>query len=330
MKILVTGGLGYIGSHTVIELLKNDHEVVVVDSLYNSNEDVYQKIVNITKKEFTFFKEDITDYNKVKSLCRRYHFDSIIHFAGFKAVGESVINPLKYYYNNLLSTITLARVATEEQICKIVFSSSATVYGDGTSPLNEDMELLKRTNPYGETKAMSERILVDTAKANKNISITLLRYFNPIGAHKSGLIGEVPKGIPNNLMPYITQVAKGIREKLWIYGNDYDTIDGTGIRDYIHVVDLAKGHVNAIESNKFGINVYNLGTGIGTSVLQLVNTFMNVNNIKIPYEITDRRSGDIAISYADATKAKEELNWEAKLNIQDMVRDAWNFEKNLK
>jgi UDP-glucose 4-epimerase len=224
----------------------------------------------------------------------------------------------------------LAKLAIKYNVKKLIFSSSATVYGDGKSPFVETIPLLERTNPYGETKAMSERILIDTAKANKDFSVTLLRYFNPVGAHESGLIGEVPNGVPNNLMPYITQVAKGIREKLWIYGNDYETVDGTGVRDYIHVVDLAKGHLSALKSNKFGINVYNLGTGKGTSVLELVYTFMKVNNINIPYEIIDRRPGDIAVSYANASKAKNELDWEAKLTIEDMVRDSWNFEKNLK
>jgi UDP-glucose 4-epimerase len=244
-------------------------------------------------------------------------------------VTESVSKPLMYYFNNVLSTITLAKIATKYNIPKFIFSSSATVYGNGLSPFDESMKLLERTNPYGETKAMNERILIDTAKANKGFSVTLLRYFNPVGAHESGVIGEVPNGVPNNLMPYITQVAKGIREKLYIYGNDYETVDGTGVRDYIHVVDLAKGHLSALKSNKSAINIYNLGTGKGTSVLELVNTFMNTNQISIPYEITDRRPGDIAISYADVSKAKNELDWEAKLTIEDMVRDSWNFEKNL-
>lgn len=330
MNVLVTGGLGYIGSHTVVELLNNNYNVVVVDNLYNSNLAVKRKIEKITKKRVVFFNMDVTNYEDISSVCDKYTFDGIIHFAGYKAVSESTTKPLIYYYNNVLSTINLARIATENNIPKFIFSSSATVYGDGISPFVETMPLLDRTNPYGETKVMSERILIDTAKANKDFSVTLLRYFNPVGAHKSGLIGEIPNGVPNNLMPFITQVAKGKREKLWIYGDDYDTIDGTGIRDYIHVVDLAKGHLSALKSNKKGINIYNLGTGKGTSVLELVNTFMSVNNIKIPFEITDRRSGDIAISYADATKAKEELDWEAKLTIIDMVRDSWNFERNTK
>jgi len=330
MKILVSGGLGYIGSHTVVELLEKNYEVVIIDNLNNSHIEVQSKINRITSKKCTFIELDATDYEGLKEICKMHHFDSIIHFAGYKAVGESTAEPLMYYYNNVVSTITLARVGIEEKINKFIFSSSATVYGDGVSPFNEDMALLERTNPYGETKAMSERILIDASRANPDFNVILLRYFNPIGAHKSGLIGEVPKGIPNNLMPYITQVAKGIREKLWIFGNDYDTIDGTGVRDYIHVVDLAKGHVAALESVKKSCNIFNLGTGKGISVLELVNTFMRVNKINIPYEITNRRPGDIAVSYADVSKAQNELNWKAELTLDDMVRDAWNFEKNLK
>ena len=329
MKLLVSGGLGYIGSHTVVELLDNNYEVVVIDNLYNAKEEMVDKILKLTQKEFVFYKIDATDYLALELLCKQHHFDGIIHFAGYKAVGESVEKPLKYYHNNLLSTIMLAKIANKYNILKFIFSSSATVYGEGISPFIEDSSLLERTNPYGETKVMSERILIDTAKANKDFNVTLLRYFNPVGAHKSGLIGEIPNGVPNNLLPYITQVAKGIREKLYIFGNDYNTPDGTGVRDYIHVVDLAKGHVRALESNRTGINIYNLGTGKGTSVLELVNVFMKINKINIPYVITDRRPGDIAVSYADVTKAKKELCWSAELSIEDMVRDAWNFEKTL-
>jgi UDP-glucose 4-epimerase len=330
MKVLVTGGLGYIGSHTVVELLENKYEVIIIDNLYNSRIETLAKIKEITGKDASFYNIDATNYDSLDDLFKNEEISNIIHFAGYKAVGESVKEPLKYYFNNLLSTINLAKLAIKYNVKKLIFSSSATVYGDGESPFVETIPLLERTNPYGETKAMSERILIDTAKASKDFSVTLLRYFNPVGAHESGLIGEVPNGVPNNLMPYITQVAKGIREKLWIYGNDYETVDGTGVRDYIHVVDLAKGHLSALKSNKFGINVYNLGTGKGTSVLELVNTFMKVNNVNIPYEIIDRRPGDIAVSYADASKAKNDLDWEAKLTIEDMVRDSWKFEKNLK
>lgn len=330
MKILVSGGLGYIGSHTVVELLEKGYEVIIIDNLYNTTKEVNDKIEEITGKKCDFYDIDATDYNSLDKLFKKYQFAGIIHFAGYKAVGESVEKPLFYYRNNLLSTITLAELAVKHKVKKFIFSSSATVYGEGVSPFNEDMPLLERTNPYGETKAMNERILIDTAKAYNDFNVTLLRYFNPVGAHESGLIGEVPNGIPNNLMPYITQVAKGKREKLYIFGNDYDTVDGTGVRDYIHVVDLAKGHVAALEDEKDNINIYNLGTGRGTSVLELVNTFMKVNKIEIPYEIVERRPGDIAVSFADVKKAKKELNWEAKLTIEDMVKDAWNFEKNLK
>ncbi|PKL00406.1 MAG: UDP-glucose 4-epimerase GalE [Tenericutes bacterium HGW-Tenericutes-1] len=330
MKILVTGGLGYIGSHAIVQLLISNHEITIIDNLSNSQKETHKKIKDITGKNSDFYKIDTTNYAKLDNLCEKHNFDAVIHFAGYKAVGESINEPLKYYFNNLLSTINIAKLAIKYDINTIIFSSSATVYGNGESPFTEKSPLLERTNPYGETKAMCERILIDTQKAYPNLSLFLLRYFNPIGAHKSGLLGEIPNGIPNNLVPYITQVAKGKREKLQIYGNDYNTPDGTGIRDYIHVVDLAKGHVSALESNRTGINIYNLGTGKGTSVLELVNAFEKVNNIKIPFEIVSRRPGDIAVSYADVSKAKRELGWEAKLTLEDMVEDAWNFEKNLK
>lgn len=304
------------------------HDVVIVDNLNNSQKKTIDKIRKISNRRVDFFEVDVIDYEPMKNIFTKYKFDAIIHFAGYKAVGESVKDPLKYYKNNLLTTINLAALSLEYNVSRFIFSSSATVYGDGEPPFTEDMLLRERTNPYGETKAMSERILTDTVKANPNFSVTLLRYFNPIGAHQSGLIGEIPNGVPNNLMPYITQVAKGIREKLWIFGSDYETIDGTGVRDYIHVVDLAKGHVKALESNRLGVNIYNLGTGKGTSVLELVNAFIKTNKINIPYEIIGRRPGDIATSYADAEKAKKELNWNAEFTIEDMVKDAWNFEKN--
>ncbi len=330
MRILVSGGLGFIGSHTVVELLNHKHEVVIIDNLYNSQISTLHKIERISGKKPAFYELDATNFEALENVFQSYDFDGIIHFAGYKAVGESVRKPLEYYYNNLVSTINLAKLAVINQVPKFIFSSSATVYGDGTSPFNEGMPLLERTNPYGETKAMSERILTDAAKANPGLNVVLLRYFNPIGAHPSGLIGEVPNGIPNNLMPYVTQVAKGLREKLNVFGNDYDTIDGTGVRDYIHVVDLAQGHVAALESTIEGVEAINLGTGKGTSVLEIIQAFEQENNIQIPYEIVSRRPGDIAISYADTTKAKNLLQWEAKLNIKDMVRDAWHFEKNLK
>ena len=275
----------------------------------------------------TFHQIDVTDEQAVESIFSSHQIDGVIHFASLKAVGESVEIPLQYYYNNIVSTMVLAKACIKHNVNKFVFSSSATVYGENKVPFVETMNLLPSTNPYGETKAMSERILNDVAKANPGFSVSLLRYFNPVGAHESGLIGEAPNGIPNNLMPYITQVAKGVLPKLNIFGNDYDTIDGTGVRDYIHVVDLAEGHVAAIEKLTEGVHIYNLGTGQGTSVLQLVQAFEEVSNIKIPYEIVDRRPGDIAECYADASKAEKELEWKAGRGINDMCRDAWRFEK---
>lgn len=328
MNILVTGGLGFIGSHTVVELLKNNHEVIIADNLINSKIDVLDNLYKISGVKPIFYQIDVTYEVKLEEVFNKHKIDGVIHFAGLKAVGESVSKPLEYYYNNIVSTMILSKMCIKYGVRKFVFSSSATVYGDQPSPLKEDMELKKTTNPYGETKAMSERILTDTAKANDEFAVSLLRYFNPVGAHESGLIGEDPNGIPNNLMPFVTKVAKGQLEKLSVFGNDYDTIDGTGVRDYIHVVDLAKGHVKAIENLKDGVNIYNLGTGRGTSVLELVNAFMKVNDINVPYEIVGRRSGDIATCFADASKAEKELGWKAELGIEEMVRDAWKFEQN--
>lgn len=328
MKILVTGGLGFIGSHTVVTLLESKHEVYLVDNLVNTKIEVLKKLKDITGvNEIPFEKMDVTDELAVNRLFSENHFDGVIHFAGYKAVGESVAMPLNYYKNNLLSTIILAEACLKHGVNRFVFSSSATVYGDNQVPSREDMDLLPTTNPYGETKAMSERILRDTASANKHFSVALLRYFNPVGAHESGLIGESPNGTPNNLMPYINQTAKGIREKLSIFGDDYPTVDGTGVRDFIHVMDLAEGHVAAIEKMKPGVHTYNLGTGNGTSVLELINTFQRVNNVQIPYEIAGRRSGDIAVSYADVSKAERELGWKATRTVEDMCRDAWGYEK---
>lgn len=330
MNILVTGGLGFIGSHTVIELIKNNHIVIIADNLINSKIEVLDNLSTITGIEPNFYQIDVTDEAKVEEIFANHKIDGVIHFAGLKAVGESVSKPLEYYYNNLVSTMILSKMCVKYGVGKFVFSSSATVYGDQHSPLREDMELRKTTNPYGETKAMSERILTDTANANDGFAVSLLRYFNPVGAHESGLIGEDPNGIPNNLMPFVTKVAKGQLEKLNVFGNDYDTIDGTGVRDYIHVVDLAQGHVKAIENLKDGVNIYNLGTGRGTSVLELVNAFMKVNDIKVQYEIVGRRPGDISTCFADASKAEKELGWKAELGIEEMVRDAWKFEQNNK
>lgn len=330
MNILVTGGAGYIGAHTCVELLNNNHTVIVADNLCNSKAKTIDKIKQIANKEVTFYKIDVTDEAALEIIFKTHKIDGVIHFAGLKAVGESVEKPFEYYYNNIVSTMILSKLCIKYGVNKFVFSSSATVYGDNKVPFVETMNLLPTTNPYGETKAMCERILKDIVKANSDFSVTLLRYFNPIGAHPSGLIGEAPNGIPNNLMPYITKVAKGELEKLRIFGDDYNTVDGTGVRDYIHVMDLAEGHVLALNNNEAGTHIYNLGTGEGTSVLQLVNAFEEANNIKVSYEIVERRPGDIAECYADASKAKKELGWVAKRGIVEMCRDSWRFEKNYK
>lgn len=328
MKILATGGLGFIGSHTVIELLDSKHEVIIVDNLINSRIEVLDKIYKIAGIRPVFYQLDVTDEAKMEALFNENRIEGVIHFAGLKAVGESLYKPLDYYYNNLVSTMVLSKMCLKYNVDKFVFSSSATVYGDQSSPLKEDMVLKQTTNPYGETKAISERILMDVSKAHPNFAVSLLRYFNPVGAHESGLIGEDPKGIPNNLMPFVSKVAKGSLEKLSIFGCDYDTIDGTGVRDYIHVIDLAKGHVKALEKLDKGVNIYNLGTGRGISVLELVNAFIETNGIEVIYEMVGRRSGDVAVCYADSSKAKKELGWVAEKDIHDMVRDAWRFELN--
>lgn len=330
MNILVTGGLGYIGSHTCIALLEAGYTVIVADNLSNSKRETLEKVKHIANKEVNFHEIDVLDSQAVDVIFRKYKIDGVIHFAGLKAVGESVENPLAYYYNNIVSTMILAKVCQKFNVNRFVFSSSATVYGDNTAPFVESMKLLPTTNPYGETKAMSERILTDIAKANPSFSISLLRYFNPVGTHESGLIGEAPNGTPNNLMPYVTQVAKGKLDKLKVFGNDYPTVDGTGVRDYIHVMDLAEGHVAAMGNLTEGAHTYNLGTGQGTSVLEIVKAFEEANGIEVPYEIVDRRPADIASCYADSSKAKRELGWTAKRNIIAMCRDAWRFEKNYK
>ncbi|KZE43897.1 UDP-glucose 4-epimerase GalE [Rossellomorea marisflavi] len=327
MNILVTGGSGYIGSHTCISLLEAGHSVIVADNLSNSKIGVLDEVRNITNKEVVFYKIDVTNAEALDTLFSKHDIDGVIHFAGFKAVGESVSAPSKYYFNNIVSTLVLAEACQKYGVRKFVFSSSATVYGDNAVPFVETMNLLPTTNPYGETKAMSERILTDIAKANPGFSVALLRYFNPVGAHESGMIGEAPNGLPNNLMPYVTQVAKGKLNKLRVFGNDYPTVDGTGVRDYIHVVDLAEGHVAALDNLHEGTHVFNLGTGRGTSVLELVRAFEKANNIEIPYEVVDRRLGDIASFYADASKAERELAWKAKKDLVSMCRDAWRFEK---
>ena len=330
MNVLVTGGAGYIGSHTCVALLEAGHTVIVADNLCNSKVEALDKVKEITNQEVTFYEIDVTDIGAVDIIFRNYNIDGVIHFAGLKAVGESVENPLEYYYNNIVSTMVLIKACQKYGVNRFVFSSSATVYGDNKVPFVETMDLLPTTNPYGETKIMSERILTDLANATPAFSVSILRYFNPVGAHESGLIGEAPNGIPNNLMPYVTQVAKGKLEKLRVFGNNYHTVDGTGVRDYIHVVDLAEGHVAALENLAEGVHIYNLGTGKGTSVLELVKAFEEANNIEVPYEIVERRPGDIALCYADASKAKRELGWTAKRDIIAMCRDSWRFEKNYK
>ncbi len=330
MKLLLTGGAGYIGSHTCIELLNLDIDVVVIDNLSNSSYHSLERVKSITNKSINFIEGDVRDKELLRSIFREGDIDGVIHFAGLKAVGESNEIPLQYYDNNLNSTITLLQIMEEYDCRNFIFSSSATVYGNpGKLPITEDFPL-SVTNPYGRTKLMNEDILRDFYKVNNNWNIVLLRYFNPVGAHPSGLIGEDPNGIPNNLLPYITQVAVGKLEKLSIYGDDYETPDGTGIRDYIHVVDLAKGHVAALQKLKIGsgLNTYNLGTGKGYSVLEMVHTFSKVNNLKIDYQIVSRREGDIASCYADPSKANKELNWKAIYGLEDICRDAWNWQSN--
>ena len=332
MKILVTGGTGYIGSHTCCELLDAGYDIVVIDNFSNSKPDVIDKIKKITGKDFKFYEGDVCDKALLNKIFSENEIGAVIHFAGYKAVGESVAKPLMYYRNNLGSTLSLLEVMNDFNCKKLVFSSSATVYGKPKSlPIREDF-CLSTTNPYGATKLMIEDILRDLYVSDNEWSIAILRYFNPIGAHKSGLIGENPNDIPNNLMPYIVKVANGELECLSVFGNDYDTHDGTGVRDYIHVVDLALGHIKAIEYilNSKGVDEYNLGTGNGYSVLDLVNTFMKVNGVDVNYKIVDRRPGDIDACYADSSKALEVLGWKAKLGIEDMCRDAYNFVKNVK
>lgn len=327
MNVLVCGGAGYIGSHVCVELLNAGHEVTVIDDFSNSRPEVLGYIKDITGKEVKFYEFNILDEEKTEAVFKENKLDAIIHCAAFKAVGESVEKPIEYYTNNLTTTLIVSKMMKKYHVNQIVFSSSATVYGDPeVVPITEDCKLGETTNPYGTSKAMMERILTDVQHACPDMSVTLLRYFNPIGAHESGLIGENPKGIPNNLMPYIMKVATGELECLGVFGDDYDTPDGTGVRDYIHVVDLAKGHVKAIEHYaKAGVHICNLGTGTGYSVLDLVKTFERINNVKVKYQIKERRPGDIATCYANPARAKEELGWVATKGIEDMCRDTWNY-----
>ena len=329
--ILVTGGLGYIGSHTCVELLKSGERIVVMDNLSNSKIEMKDKIKQIAGKDGIFYKADLLDKEAMRKIFSENKIRAVVHFAGLKAVGESVEKPIEYYKNNVIGTLNLLEVMREFEVNKMVFSSSATVYGaPKTVPITEDMPL-STTNPYGTTKLMIEQILADVANANKHFKVAILRYFNPIGAHESGIIGENPNGIPNNLMPYISKVASGKLQCLSVFGNDYPTHDGTGVRDYILVVDLAKGHLKALErlaKDDTGVFIYNLGTGNGYSVLDIVKAFEKENGVTIKYKIVDRRAGDVAECYANASKALRELEWKAEKTLEDMVRDAWNFEKN--
>ncbi|HZK34116.1 MAG TPA: UDP-glucose 4-epimerase GalE [Bacillota bacterium] len=329
MKVLVTGGAGYIGSHTCVQLLNEGYEVVVADNLSNSKEEALKRVEEITGKGMKFYCIDVCDKDKVRQIFREQSIEAVIHFAAYKAVGESVSKPLSYYHNNLLSAINIIEVMKEHEVKSFVFSSSATVYGQPKSvPITEEFPL-SATNPYGYTKLMIEQILHDTYLADPSMNLAILRYFNPVGAHESGMIGEDPNDIPNNLMPYISQVAIGKLEKLQVFGNDYDTEDGTGVRDYIHVIDLADGHIAALKKLKenCGIVTYNLGTGIGYSVLDMVNAFEKASGKSIAYEIVNRRPGDIAICYADPTYALNELGWEAKFGLERMCEDTWRWQR---
>jgi UDP-glucose 4-epimerase len=333
MSLLITGGTGYIGSHTVVELQTlaasqgKDQEIVIVDDLSNSSTKVLERIKQITDKKVTFIKADVCDYSALKAVFELHAIEAVIHFAGHKAVGESNEKPLSYYYNNVSGTVILLKVMAEHNVKKLVFSSSATVYGDNVSPLNELMPT-SATNPYGQTKLMVEHILFDLAKSDSDWSIACLRYFNPIGAHNSGLIGESPNGIPNNLLPFVAKVAVGRLAQLQVFGDDYDTVDGTGVRDYIHVVDLANGHVKALQNldNISGCKAINLGTGNGTSVLEIVYAFQEVSGKDIPYKIVPRRAGDLATVYANADLANDLLNWQATRDIHTMIKDTWRWQ----
>ena len=331
MAILVTGGAGYIGSHTCVELLNAGYEIIILDNFYNSKRESLRRIKELSGKDFKFYECDIRDRKGLDKIFENEKVDAVIHFAGLKAVGESCVKPLEYYDNNVGGTVTLCQAMRDHGVKKMVFSSSATVYGmNNVSPLNEDMPVGGTTNPYGTTKYMIELILQDLYKADNEWGITLLRYFNPIGAHKSGRIGEDPNGLPNNLMPYVSQVAIGKLPYLNVFGNDYDTPDGTGVRDYIHVVDLALGHVKAVEKilGEKALRIYNLGTGTGYSVLDIVEAFKKASGVDVPYKIVDRRPGDIATCYSDPSKALKELGWKAERGIEEMCEDTWRWQKN--
>ncbi|KGQ28002.1 UDP-glucose 4-epimerase GalE [Gallibacterium anatis] len=331
MAVLVTGGAGYIGSHTVVELLNANREVVVLDNLSNSSAKSLDRVKQITGKAVTFYQGDVLDRALLKRIFADHNIESVIHFAGLKAVGESVVKPIEYYRNNVEGSLTLLDEMRQAGVFNFVFSSSATVYGDPEIiPITEQCKVGGTTNPYGTSKFMVERIIMDVVKAIPQFSMTILRYFNPVGAHESGLIGEDPNGIPNNLLPYISQVAIGKLQQLSVFGSDYPTHDGTGVRDYIHVVDLAIGHLKALDrhENDAGLHIYNLGTGTGYSVLDMVHAFEKVNNIKIPYRLTERRAGDIAVCYSDPSLALKELGWKTDRDLEQMMRDTWNWQKN--
>lgn len=332
LSILLTGGTGYIGSHTAVELIKAGYEVLIADNLTNSKADVVEKIQTITSKQVRFYQIDVADAKALQNIFKANIIDAVIHFAGYKAVGESVEEPVKYYRNNIDTTLSLLEVMKAHSVHRLIFSSSATVYGEQTVvPVTEEAVSGNCANPYGRTKFINEQILTDWASAEDKASAVILRYFNPIGAHESGMLGELPNGIPNNLMPYITQTAAGIRDHLNVYGDDYDTPDGTGVRDYIHVVDLARGHVAALKyaEKHVGAEVFNLGTGSGYSVLEMVKAFERANGVKVPYIIAPRRPGDIAVSYAGTEKAERMLGWKADKTLEDMCRDSWRWQQNL-
>ena len=328
MKVLLTGGAGYIGSHTAVEMHEAGHEVVIIDNFSNSSPLAVERVEKIIGRQIPVYNADVADEAALDRIFSEHKIDAVVHFAGLKAVGESVSKPLEYYQNNLGSTFSLLAAMKRAGVCKLIFSSSATVYGTPEScPISEDAPTGLCSNPYGWTKYMIEQILKDYAKANPEMQVILLRYFNPVGAHKSGMIGESPNGIPNNLMPYITQVAVGKLQQLSVYGDDYPTHDGTGVRDFIHVVDLARGHVAALGYQKSGVGIFNLGTGVGYSVLDMVNTFSRVNGVAVPYRIAPRRPGDIAACYASPDRARAELGWRATHTLEDMVRDAWRWQQ---
>lgn len=329
MQVLVTGGAGYIGSHTVSNLLESGYEVVVIDNLVNSSIKAIERVEKLTNKKLAFYEGSILDSNLLERIFRENSISAVLHFAGLKAVGESVIKPIEYYLNNVTGTLVLMRAMQKAGVKNIIFSSSATVYGEPEKmPITEDFQTGQVTNPYGRSKFICEQMLIDIGKST-DLSVVILRYFNPVGADESGLIGEDPLGIPNNLVPYITQVAFGKLDKLKIFGNDYDTEDGTGVRDYIHIIDLALGHIKALEThfNDFGVHIYNLGTGRGYSVLEVVKAFEKVSGITIPYEFAPRREGDVAICYCDPSKAKNILNWQAKKTLYNMMQDSFNWQK---